>query len=489
MKLPVKSLDDAQAERLLQAVAANPDYVHYLRDLRRLRPYTLAETSEQIINLKDADGIGAVLTAYSMLTNRFEFRLPTGGEERRLTRDELMSHAYSADPRERADCYQELLRVYADQGALLGQLYVHRVRDWHNENVTLRGFSSAIAVRNVANDVPDPAVEALLAVAREHAPLFQRYFRLKAGWLGSERLRRYDLYAPLAGSQRAIPYSEGVSLVLDTFRQFDAHFAVLAERVFAGRHVDSEVRKGKKGGAFCATVLPGLTPWVLVNYNGRVRDVTTLAHELGHAVHSMLAAQHSILNQHPSLPLAETASVFAEMLVTDRLLRGEQDPLARRELLAAVVDEIYATVIRQAFFVLFEIEAHRALLAGRSTLELADLYFTHLREQFGDSVELAPEFAHEWLSIPHLYQTPFYCYAYSFGQLLVLALYQRFRQEGEAFKPGYLRLLAHGGAAPPLEILAEAGVDPSDAAFWRGGFAVIREMVDELERGGSRAGG
>jgi oligoendopeptidase F len=203
----------------------------------------------------------------------------------------------------------------------------------------------------------------------------------------------------------------------------------------------------------------------------------------------MLAAHHSILTQHPSLPLAETASVFAEMLVTERLRRGETDPLARRELLAAVVDEIYATVVRQAFFVLFEIDAHRAVLAGRSTEELADLYVARLEEQFGDSVELAPEFRHEWLSIPHIYQSPFYCYAYSFGQLLVLALYQRFRREGESFKPGYFRLLAHGGAAPPLQILAEAGVDPGDPAFWRGGFDVIGEMVDELERGDPPSGG
>jgi oligoendopeptidase F len=203
----------------------------------------------------------------------------------------------------------------------------------------------------------------------------------------------------------------------------------------------------------------------------------------------MLAARHSIFTHHPPLPLAETASVFAEMLVTDRLCCEESDPLARRELLAATVGEIYATVMRQAFFVLFEIEAHRAVLAGGSTEELSDLYIALLRQQFGDSVELGPEFRHEWLSIPHIYQTPFYCYAYSFGQLLVLALYERYRAQGEAFKPGYLRLLAHGGGARPLEILAEAGVDPSERDFWRGGFAVIREMIDELEQGDPRAGG
>ncbi|HEU4525244.1 MAG TPA: M3 family metallopeptidase, partial [Gemmatimonadales bacterium] len=266
-----------------------------------------------------------------------------------------------------------------------------------------------------------------------------------------------------------------------TLRDFHPRFGESAERVLAERHLDGAVRKGKRGGAFCATVSPRFTPWVLVNYTGRQRDVATLAHELGHAVHSQLASGHSILVQQPSLPLAETASVFAEMLLTERLVREEADPAARRELLVAAIDDVYATVLRQAYFVLFERQAHAAVMAGRSSEELGELYLTLLREQFGDSVEVPDEFRHEWLSIPHLYQTPFYCYAYSFGQLLVLALYRRYRQEGESFKPGYLRLLSWGGAARPVEILAEAGIDPTDRDFWRQGLAVVGGMIDELE--------
>ncbi len=213
-----------------------------------------------------------------------------------------------------------------------------------------------------------------------------------------------------------------------------------------------------------------------------MRDVATLAHELGHAIHSMMAEHHSILTQHSSLPLAETASVFGEMLMTDRLLREESDPLARRELLAAAVDDVYATVLRQAYFVLFELEAHQAILNGCSIEDICEIYMGKLVEQFGDSVELAPEFRYEWLSIPHIYQTPFYCYAYSFGQLLVLALYRRFQEEGEAFKPGYMRLLAYGGSARPEAILAETGIDMTDRAFWQGGFDLVREQIEEMER-------
>ncbi len=476
-----KGLDDDTAARLMPSAAREPDLAHFLRELRRLRPFSLDEAREQLINLKDTDGMGALLTLYSMLTNRMEFHLEVDGKIETLTRDALIGHAYSSCAEEREATYKELYKVYKRESAPLAQIYASRVRDWYSENVQIRGFDSPIAVRNVANDIPDAAIEALLQVSRENSPLFQRYFRLKAKCLGMERLRRYDIYAPLDDSTKSIPYGEGVERVLDTFGRFHPKFAQLAERVFRDDHIDSEIRKGKRGGAFCASVLPGQTPWVLVNYTGRLRDVQTIAHELGHAIHGMLAEEHSLLTQRSSLPLAETASVFAEILMTERLLAEESDPRAKAELLASSIDDIYATVLRQTYFVLFEIEAHRAILDGKSPDELDAIYQRLLEEQFGDSVEVAPEFKGEWLCIPHIYHTPFYCYAYSFGQLLVLALYRRYQQEGDAFKPGYLKLLAAGGAARPHEILAEVGVDVTDPAFWRGGFEVIRGMIDELE--------
>jgi oligoendopeptidase F len=476
-----RSLSDEEACSLLPSDGEHHDYRKYLQDLRRFKPHTLDEKSEQIINVKDQTGADAVLTLYSMLTNRLEFNLTVDGETQKLTRDELMSHAFSPEAATREAAYRELYRVYSHEANILGQIYGNVARNWHEEQVVLRGYPSPTAVRNLDNDVPDRAVEVLLETARDNAGLFQRYFRLKAGWLGLPKLRRYDLYAPLASSDRKVDYSDAVRSVLETFDDFHPRLAEYAQRVFAERHLDGEIRKGKRGGAFCYTVLPRYTPWVLVNFAGRVRDVATLAHELGHAIHSMLASGCSSLTQHASLPLAETASVFAEMLMTDRLLREEPDPLARRELLAAAVDDVYATVLRQAYFVLFEMDAHQAILAGRSTDELSEIYLGKLREQFGDSVEVAPEFRYEWLSIPHIYQTPFYCYAYSFGQLLVLALYRRFQEEGEAFKPGYLRLLSYGGSARPEQILAEVGIDMTERSFWQGGFDLVREQIDTLE--------
>ena len=476
-----RRIGDDEAAALLPAADTHPDQRHFLEDLRRMVPYTLEERTEQVINTKDANGIEAVLTLYAMLTSRLEFTLEVEGQRHTLTRDGLTRFVRSPDPDVREAAYRELFRVYRQEAPVLAQLYVNRVRDWHEENIGLRGFTEPIAVRNLANDLPGDAIATLLEVARRNATLFQRYFRLKAGWLGRERLHRYDIYAPVTGARREVEYASSVRNVLDVFGAFDPRLAALAERVFTQRHIDSEVRRNKQGGAFCMTVLPGQTPWLLMNWTGEVRDVATLAHELGHAVHSMLAEHHSVLTQHPVLPLAETASVFGEMLVTDRLLAKEGDPLVRRELLAGALDDVYATVMRQAYFTLFEIDAHRAVMEDRSPADLEEIYLENLREQFGESLDLSDEFRYEWLSIPHIYNTPFYCYAYSFGQLLVLSLYRRFREQGEAFKPGYLRLLAQGGAARPRQILGEVDIEVNDPAFWQGGFDVIAGMLDELE--------
>lgn len=480
-----QELEDEPAAALLAAVrasqSATADDLFHFEDLRRLRPFRLEERIEQVINLKDQDGIGGVLTLYSLITNAFVFRPAIKGIEEGLTRDELMSYAYSPEPAVREAAYKELHRVYDAQLKPLAQIYIHRVRDWANENVGLRGYSSPIGVRNVANDVPDAAIDAMLDVITESVPLFQRYFRRKAQWLGLEKLRRYDLYAPLGRSDERVSWSNAVATVLDTFERFDPRISALVRRVLEQRHIDAQPRPGKKGGAFCSTVLPTLTPWVLLNYSGRLRDVSTLAHELGHAVHSMLAGDHSLLTAHASLPLAETASVFAEMLMLERLLEETSDVAARRELLAAAIDDVYATVVRQAFFVRFERSAHEAVLGGAKADRLSEIYFELLSEQFGDAIDVAPEFRSEWVMIPHIFSTPFYCYAYSFGQLLVLALYRRYQTEGEAFKPGYFRLLAAGGAAHPQQILSEADVDITDPGFWRGGVTLIEEMVGRLE--------
>jgi oligoendopeptidase F len=473
-----KDLDDATARRLMTQAG---DYRYWLEEIRHFKPYTLTEPEEKIINIKDVTGFSAFSTLYDSITNRYSFKVTVEGEEKELTRGELMVYARSHDPQQRAAAYQELYRVYSQDGSILGQIYQTMMTDWHNEQVDLRHYPSPMAARNLANDIPDGVVDTLLDVCRRNAPVFQRFFRLKARRLGVERLRRYDIYAPLARSDKTYDFGAATEMVFDAFRQFEPQVAELARRVFDGNHLDSQIRKGKRGGAFCSTVAPELTPWVLVNYQGRPEDVATLAHELGHAIHSMLASHHTLFTQQASLPMAETASTFGEMMLIDRLLATEKDESVRRDLLFRQVDDAYATIQRQAFFALFERQAHQMISQGAAVDELSTAYMQNLREQFGEAVEVSDEFRWEWVSIPHIYHTPFYVYAYTFGELLVLALYQQYRAEGGRFKPRYLKILSGGGSDSPARILSAAGIDISSASFWQGGFDVISGMIDNLE--------
>ena len=472
---------DLSEEKTAALIEQGGNKKYFLETMTRFKPFTLTELEERMINLKDVNGIDAMVGLYELLTNQFTFELDVDGKTKTLTRDQLSSYFSSASAEMREKTYQSLYKVYIENSTLLAQMYIHRARDWHTEALELRGFSSPISARNVQNDLPDEVVETLLDVCHKNAGLFQRYFKMKAKWLGLKTFSRYDIYAPLAPSDKKFDYDTAVKMTMNSYNAFSPEVAKLAQRVFDENHLDSEVRTGKRGGAFCYTVSPQFTPWVLMNYDGSARDIATLAHELGHAIHSMLAEGHSALTQQPALPLAETASVFAEMQLTDQLLKQESDPAVRRDLLANALDDAYINVMRQSFFTIFERDAHAMINDDCTIDELTELYMNNLKEQFGDAVQVSDEFKWEWLAIPHIYHSPFYTYAYSFGQLLVLALYQQYRLEGASFIPRYLKILAYGGSESPMKILNEAGLDVTSSAFWQGGFDVLEGMIDELE--------
>jgi oligoendopeptidase F len=414
-----KALEDDYAKNLMEA---SGNYHYWLESMRSFKPFTLGEREEKIINIKNVTGSHALNILYDTMTNRYTFKINVNGEEKNLTRGEIMFYVRHEESGLRAASYHEQNCVYGNDGLILGQIYQALVRDWRNEYVNLRKYPSPISVRNLANSIPDEVVDIMLEVARKNAGIFQRFFRLKARRLGVDRLHRYDIYAPLAGSDRVYPFEEGVAKVLDIFRQFDPQFEKLAERVFREGHLDSEARKGKSCLPFCSFPTHDHTPFINIHYQGRTIDVSTLAHELGHAVHGMLASGNTTVTARTCLPLAETASIFSEMLLVDNLLKSETNEEVRRDLLFGQVEHTYTAIERQAFTATFECQAHQMVHEGASVDALAAAYLELLKVQFGGSVEVSDDYRWEWVSIPHIFNVPFYVYAYSFGELLVLAL-------------------------------------------------------------------
>jgi oligoendopeptidase F len=481
-----KGIDDAAAGRLINSIPMV--YREYLKHKRLVAKYALSEPEEKVINTLEVTGTRALVKIYDKMTSSFEFSMKLKRGRKTIirhfdSREKLVSLVRSPDYATREAAYKALFEVYTKNSSVLGEIYQNVVIQWRDEAVSMRGYQTPISVRNIANNLEDVTVKALLATCRKNSVIFQDYFREKAEMLGLKKLRRYDLYAPLTKSSSGARFSYGkaVSKVLDTFEDFDQQFRRMAERVFDERHVDSEIRKAKRGGAFCYTVSPKMTPYVLLNFDGRTRDVSTLAHEFGHAIHSMLASEMPIMVSHAPLPLAETASVFAEMLLNEKLAENMSDK-ERRILLAEQIDDMYATIMRQAYFTTFEVDAHQAIAENSATIDaVSKLYLDNLREQFGNSIIVSPDFQWEWVYIPHFYHTPFYTYAYSFGNLLVLSLFRQYKLEGKSFVSRYLKLLTAGGSRKPEELLGEAGIDISQEQFWQQGFDYVREMIQQLK--------
>jgi oligoendopeptidase F len=332
------------------------------------------------------------------------------------------------------------------------------------------------------NELSPKAVETLMEVTRANYPLAQRYYRWKAKELGMEKLTSCDLIAPLPGEEPApIEFDEAKEMVLDAFGRFHHSFKEIAEAFFTEERIDAPPRPGKSGGAFCMGVAPDLPVYVLTNYTGKLRDVATLAHELGHGIHFVLASKQPLLEYSPVLPVAETASVFGELLLTKKLLDRDLDDTTRKHLVAEKVEDIIATTFRQTMYTDFELDAHLKIADEQlDHQEFCDLWAARLNELYGDSVDVLDASLLSWSAIPHFIHTRFYCYAYTFGELLVLALYRRYQEEGDAFAPKLIKILETGGAASPGEMLAELDYNLEDPEFWRGGYQVLEEMLEEL---------
>jgi oligoendopeptidase F len=481
-----KDLDENNANRLIEQ--APKTYQEHLKHERSLSKFTLKESEEKIINMLDNTGIDALLKIYDRMTNGFEFEYTEIKGKKKIkkiftNKEKLVSLVRSSQPSERIAAYKSLWSTYKKNSGVLGEIYINRVLNWYNEYITLRKFPSPISVRNLYNNIDDKTIETLLKVCRSNAIMFQKYFKEKSKMLKIKKLERYHLYAPLKSQkQQKIDFDRAMKMVLSAYEDFDPKFKYIVEGLIEKKHIDSELRDSKQGGAFCSTITPKIDPFVLINFDGTLRDISTMAHEFGHAIHSVLASDKPISVQHAPLPLAETASVFGEMLLNDRIFNKVADK-EKKILLAEQIDDFYATIMRQTYFTIFEVSAHDNISKNNATTidELADLYLGILKEQFGDAVKITDDFKYEWLYIPHIYHSPFYCYAYSFGNLLVMSLYQQYKNEGNEFIPKYIRILSSGGTKKPEDLLMEEGIDITKESFWQKGFDLVNDKISNLK--------
>ena len=474
-----KEIDQKNAERLIKSSGQLYEFLKYKRLLAK---YSLSESEEKIINLLDVTGSTALVKLYDKITNNFQYIVNINGKKKIYNREQLALLVRSNKSRTREVAYKALLSQYQKNKGVLGEIYQNLVLNWKNESLKIRGYSSPISVRNIANNIDDKTVDSLLTVCKNNLDIFQRYFVHKGRMLGVKKLRRYDLYAPAVKKikQKKYSFDQGIKLVLNSWNSFSPKLHDLAKKVIIQKHIDYSIRHGKRSGAFCHTVSPKITPYVLLNFNGKVNDVFTLSHELGHAIHSLATSDKSIFVQEASLPLAETASTFSELLLYDEILKkieGEE----RKAILAEQIDDLYSTVIRQSFFTTFEIAVHKKIGDGATNEEITKLYMQNLKEQFANSVDVSEDFGIEWSYIPHFYHSPFYCYAYSFGNLLALSLFQRHKKEGTSFSQDYIKILGAGGSKKPEELLKEQNIDISTKAFWQDGFEYIQGQIKFLQ--------
>jgi len=480
--------DDRYLELLSEPVLTN--YGHYLESLRRYRPHTLSEREERLLKQKKLAGVEAFSRLFDEVSSSFEYDFTLDGKERKMTGEELLGLLHHPDATVRKDAYDVFLAKY-EENAIVFSAVINNVALDHSQELELRTYRYPMEPTHLANELPPGAVERLMAVTEEHYPLAREYFRLKARLLDIPVLKNTDLYAPLSRSERVFTFDEAMELSLEAYGAFSPMFREIAAEFRDEGRIDIFPRPGKSGGAFCMGISPSQSPYVLLNFTGNRRDAATLAHELGHGIHYSLSQRQSMLNYHPPLPLAETASVFGEILLTRLLLERETDPKEKTGILCAAIEDIIATTFRQNVLTRFEERLHTERKKGLPTSsDICHIWLEENEKLYGDSVEMIPRYQWGWSYIPHFIHSRFYCYSYVFAELLVLSLYERYRAEGPAFVPIFTSILESGGSMSPAKTLGLAGIDLSDEDFWRHGYGFLREMLDELkgllEGGGGR---
>jgi oligoendopeptidase F len=475
-RLEWTELEDARADELL-ADAALEGYRHFLRSLRRYRPHLLSEPEEKILTEKSVSGVAAWGRLYNELLTAV--RVPLDGEEASL--EQALARLYSPDRGVRRSAAEGVVQGLAPGLRTRAYIFNTLLHDKATDD-RLRGYSHWLQARNLSNETPDSTVEALVGAVTGRYDIPQRYYRLKAKLLGLDGLAYYDRMAPVSKTTSSLSWDEAVRLVSDSYSAFSSDAGRIVSGFFTGRWVDAPVRPDKHVGAYCMTRVPGVHPYILMNYTGDRRSVLTLAHELGHGLHGVLAQDRGVFNSETPLTLAETASVFGEALTFKNLVAAEQDDERRLDLLIGRIDDAIATTFRQVAMNRFEDAVHTA---RRTEGELAADRFSELwigtqNAMLGDSVDLAG-YETWWSYVPHYVVSPGYVYAYAYGYLFSLAIFRRWEREGDSLVEPYLDLLRAGGSQAPEDLAAIVGLDLSDRALWEDGLAAVDELLAEAE--------
>jgi oligoendopeptidase F len=479
--LELNRVDDAAIEHAMQT----PELAHYrpwIEDLRKDKPYQLEDRVEQLFHEKSQSGYAAWNRLFDQTISGLRFKV--GAKE--LAIEPTLSLLQDRAPEKRKAAGQALAKTFKANERTFALITNTLAKDKEISD-RWRGFADVADSRHLANRVEREVVDALVASVRAAYPrLSHRYYQLKAGWFKKKKLAHWDRNAPLPfAATGSIAWPEAQNMVLTAYRGFSPEMAGIAEQFFAHRWIDAPVRPGKAPGAFSHPTTPSAHPYVLMNYQGKPRDVMTLAHELGHGVHQVLAAKNGALMAPTPLTLAETASVFGEMLTFKRLLGQTTSAKQRQALLAGKVEDMINTVVRQIAFYSFERAIHTERKNGELTAErIGEIWLGVQSESLGPAIDIRPGYENFWMYIPHFIHSPFYVYAYAFGDCLVNSLYAVYENVQDGFAERYLAMLAAGGTKHYSELLKPFGLDAKDPKFWDGGLSVIAGMIDELERMG-----
>ncbi len=476
----VKVADDAVKRLLAEPSLAR--YRHYLEQKRAWRPHYLSEPEEKILEEKAITGRAAFVRLFDETVASLRFPFEHDGQSEMLSLQQINAKLYDADRTARKASAAGLTRGLRDNARLLTYVMNTLVLD-HRSDCDLRHFDNPMGPRHLANEISATVVDALMTAAERYHGTVQRYYRLKGRLLGVDQLYDYDRYAPLFADMPECDWPTARSIVEESYTAFSPKAGTIIREFFDKNWIDAELRDGKRGGAFSSSTVPSVHPYILMNFTDKLRDVMTLAHELGHGLHQYLSRGVGYLQCDTPLTTAEMASVFGEMLTFQRLLERYPQPRIRLAMLCNKIEDGFATVFRQVVLTRFEQSLHQARHErGELTAEqINELWLAANGPMHGDVVKLTDDYGWWWSYIGHFVHVPFYCYAYAFGELLVLALVQKYKQEGSAFVPRYLELLASGGSDAPHVLLGKLGVDVNDPAFWELGLRLLDDMVSEAE--------